>query len=43
MLEVGQKAPEFSLTDQDGRTHSLEDYSNRWVVLFTYPRANTSG
>lgn len=37
------KAPEFSLIDQDGISHSLKDYKGRWVVLYFYPKDNTSG
>lgn len=37
------KAPDFSLADQDGKTHSLKDYAGKWVVLYFYPRDNTPG
>ena len=43
MLEVGTKAPEFSLPDQDGVTRNLSDYRGQKVVLYFYPRDNTSG
>lgn len=43
MVEVGEKAPQFSLPDQGGRQVSLKDYKGRWVVLYFYPRDNTSG
>ncbi len=39
----GRKAPAFRLQGSDGRTHSLEDYLGRTVVLYFYPRDNTSG
>ncbi len=42
-LEVGQNAPEFSLSDQKGDKHSLKDYKGRWVLLYFYPRDNTPG
>lgn len=37
------KAPNFSLQDQDGKTHSLADYSGKWIVLYFYPRDDTPG
>lgn len=43
MLEVGRKAPEFSLPDQNGAMHSLSDYKGQKVVLYFYPRDNTAG
>ncbi len=43
MLEIGTKAPEFSLPDQNGNMHSLSDYRGKKVVLYFYPKDNTSG
>lgn len=43
MLEVGTKAPEFSLPDQDGVVRSLSDYRGQRVVLYFYPKDMTSG
>ena len=43
MLEVGTKAPAFSLPDQNGAVHTLEDYKGKKVVLYFYPKDNTSG
>lgn len=43
LIEVGKKAPAFSLKDQDGKTHALKDYAGRAVVLFFYPKDDTSG
>lgn len=43
MLEVGDKAPDFELSDQDGTMHTLKDYLGKWVVLYFYPRDNTPG
>lgn len=37
------KAPDFSLPDQNGQTHSLKDYAGRWLVLYFYPKDDTSG
>ena len=42
-LKIGQKAPEFSLTDQDGRVHRLTDYRGQWLLLYFYPKDNTPG
>ena len=38
-----KQAPNFSLQDQDGTTHSLADYAGRWLVLYFYPKDGTSG
>lgn len=38
-----KKAPDFSLSDQDGRTRQLKDYAGKWVVLYFYPRDDTPG
>ena len=43
MLEVGTKAPAFSLPDQNGQVHSLEEYRGKKVILYFYPRDNTTG
>jgi peroxiredoxin Q/BCP len=43
MIETGEKAPNFTLPDQDGRDVSLGDFAGRTVVLYFYPRAETSG
>lgn len=43
MLETGIKAPSFNLADQDGVFHSLEEYSGKKLVLYFYPKDNTSG
>lgn len=43
MLEVGTKAPAFTLPDQNGEMHSLEDYKGQKVILYFYPKDNTSG
>lgn len=43
MLEVGTKAPAFSLPDQNGILHTLEEYKGKKVVLYFYPKDNTSG
>ncbi len=43
MLEVGSKAPDFELPDQDGTMHSLRDYRGKKVILYFYPKDNTPG
>ena len=43
MLEVGTKAPDFTLQDKDGRSVSLSDFRGKKVVLYFYPRDNTPG
>ncbi len=43
MLETGTKAPNFSLPDQNGEMHTLEEYRGKKVVLYFYPKDNTSG
>ena len=43
MLEVGMKAPEFTLTDKDGNAVSLSDFLGKKVVLYFYPKDNTPG
>ena len=43
MLSVGAKAPAFMLCDQNGSTVSLSDFLGRKVVLYFYPKDNTSG
>ncbi len=43
MLDEGKKAPAFKLKDQDGKTVSLNDFSGKNVVLYFYPKDDTSG
>lgn len=43
MLEVGTKAPDFELPDQNGKMHRLSDYAGKKVILYFYPRDNTPG
>ena len=42
-LKVGDNAPSFSGTDQNGKQHSLADYKGKKLVVFFYPKANTPG
>lgn len=43
MLKEGTKAPLFELPDQNGVIHSLEEYRGKKVILYFYPKDNTSG
>lgn len=43
MLEVGTKAPDFTLCDQNGREVKLSDYQGKKVILYFYPKDNTPG
>lgn len=43
MLEVGTKAPEFTLPDQNGEMHSLSDYKGQKVILYFYSKDSTAG
>lgn len=43
MLELGMKAPDFTLSDKDGNTVSLSDFLGKKVVLYFYPKDNTPG
>lgn len=43
MLATGTTAPDFTLPDQNGKNHSLSDYRGKKVILYFYPKDNTSG
>jgi thioredoxin-dependent peroxiredoxin len=43
MLKQGDKAPGFTLPDQDGNTVSLADFAGRKVLVYFYPKADTPG
>jgi len=43
MVEIGQKAPEFCLPNQDDVEICLRDLQGKWVVLYFYPKDNTPG
>ena len=43
LAPVGAKAPDFKLTSQEDKLVSLKDYKGKWVVLYFYPKDQTSG
>lgn len=43
MLEIGTKAPNFELQDQNGVSHTLDEYRGKKVILYFYPKDNTPG
>lgn len=43
MLQIGTKAPSFTLPDQNGTLHTLEEYKGKKVILYFYPKDNTPG
>ena len=43
MVNAGQRCPEFSLPNQEGKTRTLKDYAGKWLVLYVYPKDDTPG
>lgn len=43
MLEIGKKAPDFTLLNQDNESMSLSDFKGKKIILYFYPRDNTPG
>jgi len=43
MLEIGNKAPAFSLVDETETTRTFDDYKGQWLVIYFYPKDNTPG
>ncbi len=39
----GSTAPDFTLQDQEGTSHTLSDYASKWVLLYFYPKDDTPG
>jgi thioredoxin-dependent peroxiredoxin len=42
-MKVGQHAPDFTLSDQDGTEHTLSHYKGSWVLVYFYPKDDTPG
>lgn len=42
-MEKGDRIPQFDLPDQDGTAVSSKDFAGKWLVLYFYPKDNTSG
>ena len=42
-MELKEKAPDFALPNEEGKTLSIKDYRGKALVLFFFPKANTSG
>ena len=42
-IQLGQRAPDFTLTDQHNKQLTLSDYQGQWVVLYFYPKDDTPG
>ena len=42
-MEIGSKAPDFSLQDQNGETHNLQDLKGRHTLIYFYPKDDTPG
>ena len=43
MIEPGMQGPAFSVSDDEGRPTTLEQFRGRWVVLYFFPKADTPG
>ncbi len=43
MIEIGDKAPSFSLNGSDGKRHALSEFKGRYLVLYFYPKDDTPG
>ncbi len=43
IIEVGQQAPDFMLSDENGQIHHLSDYQGKYVLLYFYPKDDTPG
>jgi peroxiredoxin Q/BCP len=42
-MEIGSKAPDFTLQDQNGNTHSLNDLAGKHTLIYFYPKDDTPG
>lgn len=43
MLKAGNIAPDFTLPDQNGKSHTLSSYKDKWIFLYFYPKDDTPG
>ena len=43
MLDINDKVPDLKLEDENGKEVSLKDFRGKTVILFFFPKANTSG
>lgn len=43
MMQAGNRFPDFSLPNQDGKTTSLQDFAGQWLVVYFYPKDDTPG
>jgi peroxiredoxin Q/BCP len=43
MLKIGDKAPDLTLTSDEGKEISLKSFKGKHVLIFFFPKANTSG
>jgi len=43
MLNIGDKAPGFTLPDENGKIVSISDYAGKWLVVYFYPKDDTPG
>lgn len=43
MLDAGQRFPDFSLKNQDGKNETLASYAGKWLVVYVYPKDDTPG
>ena len=43
MIESGQKFPDFTLDNQDGKSVKLSDFAGKWLVVYVYPKDDTPG
>ncbi len=43
MPKIGEKAPDFTLPDQNGVMHSLNEYRGKWVLIYFYSKDDTPG
>ena len=42
-IKLGKTAPDFTLSDQDGKSHKLSDYKKQWTLVYFYPNDDTPG